>query len=155
MKKLPIGKSDFKEIIEKDYYYIDKSLFIKEVIDSSAAVLLFPRPRRFGKTLNLSMLRYFFDCNEKESQKLFKKLGIWQAGEKYRQQQGKYPVVHLTFKDVKKGDWSQCYNKIINLIVNEIEHHKYLLSSDKLSDIEKSFLGRLLNTLGVRFLIGM
>ncbi len=148
MKQLPIGKSDFKKVIDGNYYYIDKSLFIKEVIDADAEILLFPRPRRFGKTLNLSMLRYFFDCNEKDGHKFFENLAIWQVGEKYREWQGKYPVVFLTFKDVKKGDWTQCYNKIVNIIINEIEHHKYLLNSDKLSDVEKSFLKRLLHKEG-------
>ena len=101
-KELNLGYSDFKNIIENDNYFVDKSLLIKEVIKAQKAVLLLPRPRRFGKTLNLSMLRYFFDISELENKKLFKNLKIWQCKNEIKQKQGKYPVIYLTFKDAKK-----------------------------------------------------
>ena len=82
MKKLPVGKSDFKNIIEENYCYVDKTLFIKEVIDKGDTILLIPRPRRFGKTLNLSMLKYFYDCCPAEDVKLFDSLAICKAGKK-------------------------------------------------------------------------
>jgi len=148
MKQLPIGISDFKELIETDYYYIDKSLFIKEIIDSSSKVLLFPRPRRFGKTINLSMLRYFFDCHEKDGHKLFENLDIWQAGEKYRERQGKHQVVFLTFKDVKKDNWEQCLQHIKSVLQKEIIRHDYLLKSDLLNKYDKRHLLNLLENKG-------
>lgn len=108
-KKLPIGLSDFKELIEENYYYVDKSLLIKEIIDSGSKIILLPRPRRFGKTLNLSMLRYFFEKTRESTAGLFQHLSIWRQGEEYTQKQGQYPVIYLTFKDVKTTDWSSCY----------------------------------------------
>jgi len=96
MQKLPVGLSDFKKVIAGNYYYVDKSLLIKEVIDQGGEVLLLPRPRRFGKTLNLSMLRYFFEKTADDNSRLFRHLQIWQAGEEYTGKQGKYPVIFLT-----------------------------------------------------------
>ncbi len=98
-RKLPIGLSDFKEVREEDYYYVDKSLFIKEVINRSAKVLLLPRPRRFGKTLNLSMLRYFFEKREDSLAHLFQGLAIEQEAS-IMQHQGQYPV---KLQSVKHG----------------------------------------------------
>ena len=128
-RKLPIGKSDFKQIIEDNYYYVDKSLFIKEVIDKDDTILLIPRPRRFGKTLNLSMLKYFYDCCPVEGgegtdlsnsyKKLFDSLGICKAGKKYLDKLGKYPVIFLTFKNIKEMNWETCLDKIKQLIQRE------------------------------------
>lgn len=99
MKNLPINISDFKEVIEGSYYYIDKTLLIKEIEDSSAKVLLLPRPRRFGKTLNMSMLKYFFEKTEKSNSYLFENMQIWQEKAyrqlPYRQLQGQYPGIEV------------------------------------------------------------
>ncbi|MGK5094755.1 AAA family ATPase, partial [Deltaproteobacteria bacterium TL4] len=98
-RKLPIGLSDFKELIEKSYTYVDKSLLIQEVLECGDKVLLLPRPRRFGKTLNLSMLRYFFEKTEPANTALFAGLAIERHPE-LMARQGQYPVIYLTFKDV-------------------------------------------------------
>jgi hypothetical protein len=142
-KKLPIGLSDFKRIIEDDYYYADKSLFIKEMIDSSSIVTLLPRPRRFGKTLNLSMLRYFFEKSPVANRALFEKLKIWRAGEEYTNKQGVYPVIYLTFKDVKNDRWELCFNKIKAAIGEEYERHNYLLDSSVLTPAEQEFFTKI------------
>lgn len=104
MPKLPVGLSDFKQLIEEQCYYVDKSLLLKELLDRGSSALLIPRPRRFGKTLNLSMLRYFFEKSETDNSRLFRGLKIWQAGAEYTAKQGKYPVIFLTFKDVKESN---------------------------------------------------
>ncbi len=122
MKKLPIGKSDFKSIIEDGFYYVDKSAFIKEIIDSSADIILLPRPRRFGKTLNLSMLRYFFDVEE-NSRELFDGLSI-SADERIMSEHGKYPIIYLTFKDVKGSSFEASLEKIKYLIDDEFGRYE-------------------------------
>ncbi|MFQ5632241.1 MAG: AAA family ATPase, partial [bacterium] len=128
MRKLPVGHSDFKTVIEDNYYYVDKSLFIKELVDNGAQALLIPRPRRFGKTLNLSMLRYFFEKTEADLSRLFRHLKIWQAGEEYTGRQGKYPVIFLTFKDIKEQSWENSYAKIKQTIQQEYLRHRYLIA---------------------------
>jgi len=141
MERLPIGISDYKELIEGGYYYVDKTLLVKEFMDTDGKILLVPRPRRFGKTLNLSMLRYFFDpCyaypglpawqatqdRENKTRHLFADTAIWQKKE-YRELQGTYPVIFLTFKGIKESTWNCAYEKFINIISREFERHKYLL----------------------------
>jgi len=111
-KRLPIGLSDFKSLIEEDYYYVDKSLLIKDLIDSGAKVTILPRPRRFGITLNLNMLKCFFEKQETPGINLFEHLAIRQAGEEYRKHYARYPMIYLTFKDVKLNDWPRCERKI-------------------------------------------
>jgi hypothetical protein len=137
-KKLPIGISDFKEIIERKYYYVDKSLFIKDVLDVGAKAILIPRPRRFGKTLNISMLKYFFEKTKYDNSVLFKDLSIWKEDNEYREQQGKYPVVFLTFKDVSNNNWELCYENLKQVIANEYKRHDYLLKSDVIDEIQKN-----------------
>ena len=122
MKKLPIGKSDFKSIIEEGFYYVDKSAFIKEILDSSAGVILLPRPRRFGKTLNLSMLRYFFDVEENNT-KLFDNLCI-ANDERIMRECNKYPIIYITFKDVKGSDFEASFEKIKYLIDDEFARYE-------------------------------
>jgi len=136
-KRLKIGTSDFRNTIEANGYYVDKTLLIKEVIDSEHEVLLFPRPRRFGKTLNLSMLRYFFDLNQKNTAALFTDLKIWQEEEKYRSMQGKYPVIYLTLKDIKNESFDEFVSSIKYLIIKLFEEHDYLLNSEVLRASEK------------------
>jgi len=128
MKRLPLGISDYKQIIEENYYYVDKTLLIKELLDIRAGVMLLPRPRRFGKTLNLSMLRYFFEKTDKDTTHLFTSTAIWQY-EEYRKFQGQYPVISVTFKDVKEKTWDSAYNKMTEIIAQEFERHRYLLEN--------------------------
>ena len=137
-KKLPIGLSDFKELIKDDYYYIDKSLLIKEIIDSGAKSILLPRPRRFGKTLNLSMLRYFYEKSAEDTSQLFQHLNIWRQGETYIGKQGHHPVIFLTFKDVKCDNWEECEKQLKRVIREEYERHDYLLEQSVVKSSEKA-----------------
>ena len=122
-KALPIGLSDFKSIIEENYYYVDKTDLISNLLYDGAKVNLFTRPRRFGKTLNMSMLKHFFDIeNGVENRKLFENLKI--SDSKYMTEQGKYPVIFISFKNLEEEDWNNCLRKIKNLIgdlYNEFE----------------------------------
>lgn len=135
-KPLPIGISDFK-LATTNYYYVDKTLLIRDFIDSKPMVSLFTRPRRFGKTLNMDMLRVFFENNEEDTSIYFQDKLIWQCGEEYTAYQGKYPVIFLTFKDVKCSDWSETFNKISKLISFEFLRHIELETSNKLNTYEK------------------
>jgi len=139
MQKLPIGLSDFKEVVEGNYYYVDKTLLVKELVDQGDKVLLLPRPRRFGKTLNLSMLRYFFEKTEADTSRLFHHLKIWQAGEEFTARQGKYPVIFLTFKDVKESNWKSALQKIKRLLQAEFLRHQYLREGSGLGAEEREY----------------
>ena len=142
MQKLPIGLSDFKKLRQKGYYFIDKSELIAEIIRENNDVLLIPRPRRFGKTLNLSMLRYFFDINE-NAKDLFKGLKIENLPE--FEHQGKYPVIFLTFKDLKEPDFETFLKKINRLIIELYEEHEATLEKAKLSYSEKKSIEQILH----------
>src|SRR4030095_5820877 len=122
-KPLPIGISDYKTVIEDGYFYIDKTLFIKELLQVGGGVALICRPRRFGKTLNLSMLYYFFEKTIISNDYLFTDKAIWQD-EKCRGLQGQFPVIFLTFKDVKEKTWEAARNKIIEIIAKEYRRHR-------------------------------
>ena len=145
MKQLQIGSSDFKNIITNNYYYVDKSLFIKEIINSPKETCLLPRPRRFGKTLNLSMLKYFFDINEPENKKLFTDLKIWQTGNDIKQHCVKYPVIYLTFKDAKSKTWDKTLAHIKSEIAKTYKEHRYLLNDNILFEEEKNIFIKILN----------
>lgn len=136
-KRLPIGISDFKEIIKGDYAYVDKTLLIEEFLLCEAKVALIPRLRRFGKTLNLSMLRYFFEKGKEDTSYLFKNLNIWKS-DNYRNLQGKFPVIFLTLKDIKQGSWEKMLASLQQLLAEEFERHSYLLEGEALSDNEKA-----------------
>ncbi len=110
-KNMPIGISDFKKVIENKYYYVDKSLFIKDLLDNASEVNLIARPRRFGKTINMSMLKYFFEKTEYDNNILFKDLAISQY-QGYKKYQGKYPVIFITLKDIKCNTWEETYVKL-------------------------------------------
>jgi hypothetical protein len=140
LKRLPIGVSDFKKIMTENCYFTDKSLLIKEFIEDGSDVVLIPRPRRFGKTLNLSMLRYFFDVNEEQN--LFTDLTIWKH-EEYRAFRGKYPVVFLTFKDTKNDNYDLCLFKIKKIIQDILIEFSYLLESNSVSKMHKELLNHL------------
>ena len=127
MKRLAIGVSDFKKIIEEDFYYFDKTKFIEEVINDGSEVKLFTRPRRFGKTLNMSMLKYFFDIeNKEENKKIFKDLYI-EKTEAFKEQ-GQYPVIFLSLKDLKALTWEQMEKAIKSAISRLFSEYKYLLN---------------------------
>ncbi|MES2200294.1 MAG: AAA family ATPase, partial [Chlamydiota bacterium] len=135
MKKLPIGIDDYKKIIEDGYAYVDKTLFIQEIRERGTELALIPRPRRFGKTINMSMLKYFFEKTENDNSHLFNSYKIWQT--RYRELQGKYPVIFFTLKGVKQETWELAFEKFKRLIAEEFERHRYLLDSSTLSVDEK------------------
>ncbi len=143
MLKSSLGADDFKDFRDEGGYFVDKSLFIKEVVDGAKA-MLFPRPRRFGKTLNLSMLRYFFEKTDEERGYLFQDLAIAKAGEQYMQHMGQYPVIAFSLKDVKGNDWFECYGSFKRLISKEYKQHKQLVDSLQ-SDLEKEDYAAILN----------
>ncbi|MDI3480666.1 MAG: hypothetical protein PWQ97_321 [Tepidanaerobacteraceae bacterium] len=136
-KGIPIGIDDFRDMIVSNGYFVDKSLFIKEIIDDISKVKLITRPRRFGKTLNLSMLRYFFEKTGEDNSRLFKDLKIWRQGDAYTKEQGQYPVVNLTFKDVKEKSFQNCYENLKIQLIEEYKRHDYILKSDKIREIDK------------------
>ncbi len=135
-KPLPIGVSDFKKAVD-EYYYVDKSLLIRDFLDKRPQVSLFTRPRRFGKTLMMDMLRVFFEKSEEDNSRYFKGLKIWECGESYRAYQGQYPVIFLSFKDIKCSNFKECLEKIKKLISIEFIRHAELFSSSSLCDYEK------------------
>ncbi len=146
MKKISIGVSDFKELIENDYYYIDKTKFIKEAYESGIKVSLITRPRRFGKTLNLSTLRYFFEKTPEDNSHIFTNTHIWQEKEFCAKNLGKYPVIFLTFKDIKETSWELCYDRIIRLIIKEYARHFSALKSSLDSYEQKEYESIMQNT---------
>ena len=114
-KAVPVGIEDFKELIQDEYYYVDKTLLIDEMLMNKSKVTLFTRPRRFGKTLNMSMLKYFFDVKDKEeNKKLFENLKV--SDSEYMSEQGKYPVIFISMKDLKGNSWEETFNNLKSLI---------------------------------------
>lgn len=135
-KPLPIGVSDFKSATT-NYYYVDKTLLICDFLNAIPMVSLFTRPRRFGKTLNMDMLRVFFEKTPEDTSIYFKDKYIWQCGDYYTKHQGQYPVIFLSFKDVKCSSWQETFQKISKLISLEFMRHSELESSSVLSSYEK------------------
>lgn len=142
-RKLPIGISNFKEIIENGYYYVDKTLLIKELLDDSSKVLLLARPRRFGKTINMSMLKYYFEKSKRDNAYLFEGLSILKQGEEYTHHLGRYPVIFITLKDIKNSTWEMTYSKIRECIVEEYDRFDFLASSGRLTEIERETFKRI------------
>jgi len=136
-KPLPIGVDNFKKLIDKGYYFVDKSLYIKELLDMQSEVTLITRPRRFGKTLNMSMLKYFFEKTEEDNNYLFKGLKIMNESQKYLDCMGKYPVISLSLKAAKQPTFGMAYDKIVEIISEEFNSHKEVLSADDLLEYEK------------------
>ena len=141
---MPIGISDFKELVE-GYYYVDKTLMIKEFLDSRPKVSMFTRPRRFGKTLAMDMLKTFFEISEQDTAKYFENKKIWKCGKEYRNEQGKYPVIFITFKDVKFSTWEETYSSICEIIAKEYRRHKELLTSDKCDEFDKKYYRKIVD----------
>lgn len=145
-RPLPIGITDFAEMIEKKFYYVDKTPMIKELLDNQAKVTLFTRPRRFGKTLNMSMLKYYFEDdrdwqgNRRDCSGLFDGLGIMEAGESYLAHRGQYPVIYLTFKDSKRESFARSYAEMERVIAEEFARHRFILESSEMEEYKEKFL---------------
>jgi len=144
MYGIGIGQSDFKALRIRKNYYIDKTMYIKDVIDNEASVLLVTRPRRFGKTLNMSMLKYYFDCTKKDSKELFDGLKIMEQEEKYTSKLGYYPCIYITLKDVNEDTYEKMILNMKTAMLNTYKEHMYLLDSDKIYPFEKEKINDIL-----------
>src|SRR5262249_37040399 len=145
--QLPIGYDDFSELIDKKLDFVDKTLFIRDILDEiSTKVIVITRPRRFGKTLNLSMLQYFFAAQAygRTTQGLFDGLKIAALGELYMQHQGKYPVIFITLKDVRDHTFEHTVKKLSWLLAQVYNEHDYLLQSPHLNAADKQFFNAVL-----------
>ena len=141
---LPVGISSYVEAVS-NYYYVDKTLLIRDFVDTLPKVSLFTRPRRFGKTLNMDMLRVFFEKTEEDTSCWFKDKKIWSCGEAYRKHQGRYPVIFLTFKDVKYSTWENALSDISEIIRMEYSRHAELREYGKCTEYEKSFYAKIIS----------
>lgn len=150
-KKVPIGYEDFKRIIDEDMYFVDKSLMIRDILDYKGSVNLYTRPRRFGKTLNLSMIRRFFedelDADGKKvvNAYLFDKLKIKECGEEYMAHQGRYPVINLSLKSGKQPTYEMAAASLVDEIAKEFKRHRYVLSSEKLTPNDRERFTAMMN----------
>ena len=142
-RKIPIGIENYREMIDENFYYVDKTLMIKELLDSKAKVFLMTRPRRFGKTLGLSMLQTFFeDARDREGNKIdnlhyFEGKKIMEAEEKYVCHAGKYPVIKMSLKSAKQKDFDTAYSCLVGEIAKEYRRHAYVLNTGVLTEKEK------------------
>ena len=132
---LPIGVSDYRKA-STEYYYVDKTLMIRDFLDEVPMVSLFTRPHRFGKTLNMDMLRTFFEKTEEDTSVYFKNRKIWECGIEYTAEQGKYPVVFISFKDVKCNTWTETYDMLAKQIVLEYKRHAELCDESRNADVD-------------------
>ena len=139
-----IGESDFKSLRIKNYYYIDKTMYIKDIIDNSSKVVLVTRPRRFGKTLNMSMLKYYFDCRQKDNRKLFNGLKIMEQEEKYTSKLGAYPVIYLTLKDAGLMTYEMMIMQLKTIMMELFYEHKELLEGE-MSEGERTIFNKILS----------
>ena len=141
-KAAPVGVENFERIIKDGYYYVDKSLLIEKILENRTPVTLFTRPRRFGKTLNMSMLKYFFDVeNKKENRKLFENLKI--SNSKYMSEQGKYPVIFISLKDLKADTWEMCRLEIKKVISKLYREFQYI--TEKMDEDDKEIYNSIKN----------
>ena len=143
-KALPVGVENFEDLIKSEYYYVDKTMFIKEMLDLKGKVNLFTRPRRFGKTLNLSMLRYFFEdtgdkVKNEQNKELFWGMKITEAGEKYTEQMGMYPVINLTLKSAKQEDFENAYYTMQVEIASEFDRHRSVVETGREKLTQKEY----------------
>ena len=141
---LPIGVSDYRQA-SSEYNYVDKTIMIKDYIDERPMVSLFTRPRRFGKTLNMDMLRTFFEKTDEDTSVYFRDKKIWTCGKKYRDYQGKYPVIFVTFKDIKFNTCEETLDSIKAIYSKEAARHIELQTSDKCNEYEKESFENLLS----------
>ena len=143
-KPLPIGVDNFEELITKDYFFVDKTLFIRDLLDMKGEVNLFTRPRRFGKTLNMSMLRYFFEMEEDNAGRLFAGTKIMSAGEEYLKWMGQFPVISLTLKSMKQATWELSFEMLKKAIREEYSRHwKTVEASGRLNDADRERFQRI------------
>lgn len=141
---LPIGISDYR-LASSEYYYIDKTMMIKDFLDERPMVSLFTRPRRFGKTLNMDMLRTFFEKTDEDTSVYFKNKKIWACGEKYQEYQGKYPVIFLSFKDVKFNTWEETFSAMKELFSKETSRHPELINNPKITPADQKRIENLVS----------
>lgn len=141
---LPVGCSDYRKVSLK-YYYVDKTMLIKDILDEATQVSLFTRPRRFGKTMNMDMLRVFFEQTDEDTSIYFMDKKIWKCGERYTDHQGKYPVISLSFKDAKYATWTECLSYLRFVFAAEFNRHPELFDSEKCNDFDKRFFLKVAN----------
>lgn len=142
-KSIPIGIEDFKEMIDKDYYFVDNTMLIKELLDSNNKVTLFTRPRRFGKTLNMSMLRRYFEKTDENNSYLFDGLKIARTGSKYQSYMGQYPVISISLKGIGQSSYEEAFAEFKNLVAQEVWRHKELLKSENLMPANRNKLEKI------------
>lgn len=141
---LPIGITDYRKT-SSEYYYVDKTLLIRDFIDKRPLVSLFTRPSGFGKSLNMDMLREFFERSEENTSVYFWDKKIWKCGKEYQEYQGKYPVIYMSFENVKAETWKKAYDLIYKIIREEFERHQELLQSEKVIFYQKKYMEKMLN----------
>ncbi len=142
MKMIELSNSDFKSFINENKYYVDKTLLIEDLFSKGSQVVLLPRPRRFGKTLNLSILKYYFDISE-DSRNLFKGLKI-EKSKIFKQYLNRYPIIFLTLKEIEGHSWEEIYGLVKLAISNLYKAQKYLLESDKLDNYDKDIINKII-----------
>ena len=142
---LPIGVDDFRKLIENGYYYVDKTLLIKEPLDKKGEVNLFTRPRRFGKSLGISMLKCFFEMGEETPEKLFGGLKIMDQGDRYLAHMGAYPVISLSLKSARQNDYKGAYHELKEAVSGEYRRHREVLSGDELDPGQKERYANIMN----------
>ena len=146
-KTLKIGRSNFELIVKNNHYFVDKTMLIYDFYNNENDIILMPRPKRFGKTLNLSMIEHFFDIRKPESVKLFSEFKIAEKKDFCKKHQNKYPVINISLKGLKETNWNKCFENFKVVISELYKTHKYLLNSPKLESYEKeSFKNIILRT---------
>ena len=143
-KPIPVGVEDFKVLVDKDYFFIDKTLLIKDLLDAKDMISLITRPRRFGKTLNMSMIQRFFEKTEESNAYLFEGLKISKTGEKYLNHQGQYPVISVSLKGLKQDTYKEALNLYRFIISSEFKRHRKILKSNLISDEDKETYRKIL-----------
>ena len=141
---LPIGRTNYKDICGRAYY-VDKTLLVKDILDDGSGVILFTRPRRFGKTLNMDMLRTFFEKTYEDTSKYFADKKIWQQGEEYQAEQGRYPVIFFSLKDIKASSWEDAHHLLKLMIRREYSRHKELTNSVVIDKTDADFYANIIN----------
>ena len=136
-KILEVGHSNFKKIVANNNYFVDKTMLIYDLFTKAAYISLIPRPKRFGKTLNLSMIEHFFDIQKPESAKLFSEFKISEKKDFCKQHQNKYPIINISLKSIKENTWNNCLESFKSTISKLYGKYRFLLKSEKLASDEK------------------
>ena len=142
--QVPNGITDYRKI-SSEYYYVDKTLLIRDFIDERPLVSLFTGPSGFGKSLNMDMLRVFFEKSEEDRSVYFRDKKIWKCGKEYQQYQGKYPVIYISFENVRAETWEEAYDVIYKILREEFARNKNLLQSKKIISYQKAYMEKMLN----------